>query len=423
MDLICTELVETYNTNILDKVDKEIKETFVKESKKGIGTGIGRQTLMNLISHHEFRRLIAPTPHLIGGPKSLTVHWSAKYKKMIYIFGEHHSDRIDCKKRFPEFWSQQIDTPGTKIMSIEYFLAELINKSDVFIDLFFEFPYGQYSENFKPFPSNYRLDKLLNKFRKCLYFATRDKDCDLARIHYFDTRFSVEENGMEDTPSNDLNYCEDVFTLVNRGFKREEYARVLNSILEEDEIVKKTLESLHKIEFVLEQFESKTNTKDLPTTIDTDISDKIKSFFEKETVDTFLSVKWEENINIILENDKHTEEELYNAFITIYEKLGVINSLAPDMYLMSRVFKIFDMNKIKEKAHANATDQPSQARNIIIYAGDFHAQTYRKFLKVLNFDRIEKAGKLEKFRVVGEPIHCINMNTISQPFFSKWPPK
>jgi len=210
---------------------------------------------------------------------------------------------------------------------------------------------------------------------------------------------------------------------VNRGFKREEYARVLNSILEEDEIVKKTLESLHKIEFVLEQFESKTNTKDLPTTIDPDISDKIKSFFEKETVDTFLSVNWEENINIILENDKHTEEELYNAFITIYEKLEVINSLAPDMYLMSRVFKIFDMNKIKEKAHANAIDQPSQARNIIIYAGDFHAQTYRKFLKVLNFDRIEKAGKLEKFRVVGEPIHCINMKTISQPFFSKWPPK
>lgn len=32
MDLICTELVETYNTNILDK---EIKETFVKESRKG----------------------------------------------------------------------------------------------------------------------------------------------------------------------------------------------------------------------------------------------------------------------------------------------------------------------------------------------------------------------------------------------------
>ena len=67
---------------------------------------------------------------------------------------------------------------------------------------------------------------------------------------------------------------------MNRGFKREEYARVLNSILEEDEIVKKTLESLHKIEFVLEQFESKTNTKDLPTTIDPDISDKIKSFLK-----------------------------------------------------------------------------------------------------------------------------------------------
>ena len=88
MDLICTELVETYNTNILDKVDKEIKETFVKESKKGIGTGIGRQTLMNLISHHEFRRLIAPTPHLIGG----------------YIFLENTSrTELTVKKDFQSF--------------------------------------------------------------------------------------------------------------------------------------------------------------------------------------------------------------------------------------------------------------------------------------------------------------------------------
>ena len=201
IELICTELVETYNTNILDKVDTDIKKTFVKESKKGIGTGIGRQTLMNLISQHEFRRLLAPTPHLIGGPKSLTVHWSAKYKKMIYIFGENHSDRIDCKKRFPEFWSQQIDTPGTKIMSIEYFLAELVSTTDAFIDLFFEFPYGQYSENFNPFPRNFRLAKLIDKFKKCLYFASRDKECNLARIHYFDTRYSV---GL-DTPLSSLN--------------------------------------------------------------------------------------------------------------------------------------------------------------------------------------------------------------------------
>jgi hypothetical protein len=71
-----------------------------------------------------------------------------------------------------------------------------------------------------------------------------------------------------------------------------------------------------------------------------------------------------------------------------------------------------------------------------IYAGDFHAQSYRKFLKeVLDFDQIEKAGKVEKFRIEGEPLdlekfrvdgetlRCINMKTISQPFFSEWPPK
>lgn len=331
-------------------------------------------------------------------------------------------------------------------MSIEYFLAELLSTTDAFIDVFFEVPYGQYPDDFNPFPRNFRLDKLLDKFRKCLYFATRDKECDLARIHYFDTRM-VKENGIDETDetaevyswSNDLNYCEAKIKFVSRKTLRKDHAVVLNALLEEDERLKKTLESLHKIEFVLEQLETKENTKELlgvDTTIDPDLSNKIKLFFKKETTDLFHLVKWRENTKIILENVNHTEEEFYNAFTTIDKNLSKINGLMTDIYAMARVFKIFDMKQIKEKAHANATDQPSQARNIIIYAGDFHAQSYRKFLKeVLDFDQIEKAGKVEKFRIEGEPLdlekfrvdgetlRCINMKTISQPFFSEWPPK
>ena len=52
MDSICKELVESYNANILDTVDKDIKDTFAKESIKRIGTGIGRQTATRFIQNY-----------------------------------------------------------------------------------------------------------------------------------------------------------------------------------------------------------------------------------------------------------------------------------------------------------------------------------------------------------------------------------
>jgi serine/threonine protein kinase len=76
---------------------------------------------------------------------------------------------------------------------------------------------------------------------------------------------------------------------------------------------------------------------------------------------------------------------------------------------------------MKQKAYKEATDQPDKAHNIIIYAGDSHSQLYRKFLKeVLDFDKIEVAGKEEPYGRAGELMYCIDMEPITQPLFSKY---
>jgi hypothetical protein len=88
----------------------------------------------------------------------------------------------------------------------------------------------------------------------------------------------------------------------------------------------------------------------------------------------------------------------------------------PDFYLLSRMFKEFDL--INKPAFANAmrNDQPKEAHNIVIYAGDGHSQRCRRFLNQLNFIEVGKTGQSENKNYKDS---CINMKYIYQPFFSK----
>jgi hypothetical protein len=79
-----------------------------------------------------------------------------------------------------------------------------------------------------------------------------------------------------------------------------------------------------------------------------------------------------------------------------------------------------------DKAYTGATDQPSTASNIIIYAGDRHSDRYRRFLKEIGNNPIEKTGnfidysELKNFSFSNDdlPKNCIDMRSISQPFFN-----
>ena len=98
--------------------------------------------------------------------------------------------------------------------------------------------------------------------------------------------------------------------------------------------------------------------------------------------------------------------EIFNS--TLY-----INSLVASMYLLARIFKNFD------NQDQSLIDQPSKAHNIIIYAGDKHSELCRKFLnKNIDFKQIADSGIKEI--IPGDNMHCLNMKTIQQPFFSEW---
>jgi hypothetical protein len=432
---ICDKLTKTYNTNILDLASDDIKDQFLITSVTHRDGNEGKKVLMNLICNH-FNKdsdKQKPTPRFIGGPKNLTVHYSKKYNKMIYIFGEYHSDIVDCDIRFgDESSKEEWDKPNSKKMRVEYFLSEFIRTTDVFLDIFVEFPIipkkeGKYHNDFDPFLKNIRINKLLENFKECIQRDTRTEVCNLARIHFFDIR-SFDNQGKLSS-SNKTNYfyhkLDYIFTFV-----KDERIKKLKLFVE-DKVIKEVLFDLShpdvnefKKIWINNLTNLSYNKKELERLQNDDpkMKDTILHFIQKEITETVMQYRdiWKKNVSII-NNHEHKVAEFIAAFISIHQSIAKVNALYTDLYTLLRIFKTFNMSEIKEKAYKQATDQPDKAHNIIIYGGDFHGQTYRKFFTdILNFDKIEVAGKEEPYKKMGEKMYCIDMKTIKQPLFSKY---
>jgi hypothetical protein len=434
---ICDKLTTTYNTNILDLASDDIKDKFLLTSLTHRDGNEGKKVLMNLICNH-FNKdsdKQKPTPRFIGGPKNLTVHYSKKYNKMIYIFGEYHSDIVDCDTRFgDESTKEKWDEPNSKKMRVEYFLSEFIRTTDVFLDIFLEFPIipkkeGKYHDYLQTFPANIRLNKLLENFKKCLQRDTRTEVCKLARIHFFDIRLFDNRGKLTSTNKTNSFYYKLNNILI---FKDKDKKLKRLRLFVEDKVIKEVLFDLSHPD--VEEFKKiwinhltdlSYNKKELERLENDDpkMKDTILHFIQKEITETVMKYRdmWKKNVNIVLNNDKYTDAEFIDAFTTIKISILTVNAIYTDLYTLLRIFKTFNMSEMKEKAYKEATDQPDKAHNIIIYGGDFHSQTYRKFFTdILNFENIEVAGKEEPYKKRGEKMYCIDMKTIKQPLFSKY---
>ena len=427
MQDICQNLTSFYNTNILD-IDPEISKEFLKVSIENQNSGRGKKVLMDLIYNHSHKD--KPQTKFIGGPRILTLHWSEKYKKMIYIFGEHHSEYMDCWL-FPSYKGDKI-TPTTPI---EKYLWELILNTDVFIDVFFEFPIykgKEYHSHFRAFPEGQRLEKLFLRFKDCLQYATRAADeCKLARIHYFDARFKDDNGHMLKT--NDISWYISIVILVTSTFDRSEWAKyfmysfydestinrlngILNALAEPDD---------NKcISFFMSQISNDPLIIKELNKIKEDLSlkDRILDFIKEQLKERIKEqrIVWQKNSIILLNRANHSDGEVADAIEHI--KLHYIAALIADVYLLARMFKDFNMRDIEEKGYKDATDQPDRATNIIVYAGDGHSIMYRKFLESIGFEEYGRSGKSNPEN--NESHFCVDMDigNIKQPFFSEWPP-
>ena len=453
---LCSRLVKTYNSTILSKADIDFKhacfneaERCTQERKQKKDTGkIERKVLMQLIENYKINensevesRSKKPRVDFIGGPYTLTVQWSQKYKKLIYIFGEHHDDKTDCD------FKEEGDTE----MLIEDYLSQLLTYTDVFIDLYIEVPgYSGTSYIQGLNLSEDRMSKLYNRFRHCIHKEQRDsnKECNLSRIHYFDIRESEgvklnmvskitqnidtymikkleEEGSLEDSVNffyMIFNSTEDFFLLLidlvqitsfdeymifwKNEFDSYKFLNEKMDKTEKDKIEQIKLIINEKLISTVSYFYNENNKEAIESAIS--ITAILDTYYIQDLGNKFNFTEiTAEHINILLYNIKRLLEELIE-----------INSIIPDAYLLSRIFK-----KFKVESGKRATDEPDRPRNIIIYAGNGHSDRLRTILEEnFEFEMLEWAGRRwpkdtsgfehEKYN------NCINMKSFTQPFFS-----
>ena len=422
IEKLCKDLKTSYNTNILDNESQIVQNEFLKISRQNRNntTNPGRKVLMELICNHYDKNIIKlkPIAQFIGGPKTLSIHWHPVYKKMIYIFGEWHSNITDCDK---------FEKDANTIL-VEDYLYNLMLTTDVFLDIYFEFisyKNGQYP--YEPYVDG-RSNELFKKFRKCLQYNTRsDASCQLARVHYFDIRNNdlYEKNPIIDifwtvkqirsyTDKKDIEEsCSSFKALLT---KYPEIITLLKELQKDTKTVCKFMEKqLEENQYIKKELDKIIENKELKMLI--------LNFYKKLTSEEVIKYyDILQKISLDLVNyEKISNDILFKSMEYIPLFLSKIMSCFADVYLLARIFKNFDMSEMEKKAYKGSTDQPIHANNIIIYCGNLHAIKYREFLSSIGFNDIDHVGNLTEDilnQIPNTPKNCLDMRKIKQPLFS-----
>lgn len=405
-DNICKNLTETFNTSILNEKE-EVKNYFYQVANDNEN----EYTIYKLIKNNENKqeKIIVNN---IGGPYILRHLFNKELKMELYLFGERHSDEIDCTEDYIPF---------------ENYLENVINKTDVFLDIYLEvFPFdqdtGKYNQNDY---NNDRISKILEKTYECIQPTTRDKQkCKLSRIHYIDIRkktnkfneillFFYYRNYIDYFENADI---EDLKLMIE----------ILEYFLDKDELKKYLKIQLINWSYIKSYLYKKTISIDLVKNI-------IKYFYEKMTIivdknmekikffsDNLISYikelikikKFEQSEEIEELEDFikmklqyiDTCKRIYNSIVDLY--MIDIGTYYMDIYTIIRMFKKFN----------NLENQPTRAHNILHYAGSAHTKNIYEFLLINGFEELERDS-------VGDfdsKSNCIQMENVLQPLFSEW---
>ena len=444
MERLCKELTDTYNTNVIDnKGNKLISREFMKICSMHKDSGKGKSVLINLIYNHYSPDVKIPEPLFIGGPANLTVHWSNTHKKIIYIFGEAHTDVMDCHifKKGKELQDnrEQWDHPNSKLMSAEYFFKQLSITTDSFIDFLIEVPATEikskgYHPDFQPYTSktkNYRMSKLFDYFKECINYTTRSaKKCRLFRVHYFDARYNDKDSAFKG--ANIISSFRLEVQKIYETVYADSIPFAYKKLLENNKKFVEMFESISSSDdetiygyLISQVIGNKYTSKELGKVEDKEIRKFFIEFLQEENRKYMNTYKllWRTHCAIVLkilkpsDKDYPSPKQFEESFVYIYKSFTNLNGIVTDVYLLSRLFKVFDLTKMEEKAYTGATDQPAKATNVVIYTGDTHAVRFRNFLeKKLDFKQIAETGLNTTNKDGGYP-HCIDMKTIPQPFF------
>jgi hypothetical protein len=396
MKEICNNLIDTFDTRFLDNENKIIQSAFYSQAKQYKDTKYDN-TLFKLIRNH-YDPLIQekrPVVDFLGGPYTFRHLYNKKYNMNIYLFGELHANKVDCP----------IES-GKKIELVENYFKKIIENTDVFLDIYFEFPgyYKNYYSNITPMAPQ-RMQELFRQFYNCVQEISRkSKECELTRMHYIDIRTIIE-----------------TFSGTN------EISWLIGNLLlkSHDENLLKTFynNNIFRIKNIFNNLSNPNQKKYL----DYWILQLISNIYVRKEIDrSFLGKEIYNFIKKLIEKYAIMNKMIIRNFISSIEKninfkdnferlniyLIETNSGIVEAYTLARIFKKF---KVKNKL-----EQPVIPRNIIHYAGSAHSLKIEKFLLDIGFEMKEQKGSnIENpdSSIADVFQNCINMSKIKQPLF------
>ncbi len=284
----------------------------------------------------------------------------------IYIFGDHHvNDSVCVDKSLPT-------------QHISEFIESTINANkDKVVDVFLELPFVERDSS--PLTVGDYLGDIQRHFRDYLQFEK--SEVKNARMHYADVRYIVvPELGSI------------MASLFYKGPHKRENHLLLSTLLEKVELFYKSLTFFS----IIQHPKLKKQIQNIP---DPDLKKHILNFFQKS---------FNDHLSTLLSTWGHVQASLANNSVDDYEfsrwerSFLLLNSVSMDLYLVSRLFRLFQK------------DPNSAARHSMIYVGSTHANIYNELLMELDFDVVESDDALEE----GKSYQCISTKKFKMPFFS-----
>ena len=386
---ICTRLLANYNCNILSKQDKT-KEFYnisrilrnLRYRKSYIKPVLDiNYVLINLIVNHYEKK--KPVFKEISGPVNLYHVYDTKYGKDIYLFGEVHGRGDNCG--------------NVHNNSIVNYLKQLIKNTNVFLDIFFEFYMLEKDSSYDAsINEDSFIRDLFQNFKDCI----EQQNCNLTRIHYFDIRTNARNE-----PTN-------LITLVYQKLNQKEemlsehMVAMLRYFDDPNKLLKYILDLWSKSKIYKKEL-NKTQNKNIASFLKKHIKDEIFLDFETTRKSSITIIETNKSIASFLTNKSNSSYR--DAVSIIFNKLIRINSLFIDTYLLCRLYKKFE----------NSNNQPDEPKNVIIYAGAAHIQTYMEFFKYNSCLEIESSVSLSDLsNNNSKKNRCLDMSSIKQPIFN-----
>jgi hypothetical protein len=315
---------------------------------------------------------------VLSGPISFIFFPNVNGKKIL-LLGDYHTNKYLCTEKSHQDQGMP-DGPSWPVYDVHQWLGDLAKNApeclDVFLETQYLLPYSQTGgKPLKDYENN--IEAIEDEFKICLTPIVNVKEkcySNKLRFHYIDVRLFSEKN---------IIYNPFVPISQKPNIDRQKLSKQIENVLSRlmnEKYNKKTLYSyllgidkndmteavFHDFIFELYQLMGvPINYRGL--------KEYMELYFQK--IDKELA-KMHHSID---------KDEFLNTLLEIYlepnkSPMNIIG-ITMDIYFLSRLFIVFDQNKMNRGPVGCRNSQYQQIKNAIVYAGALHIDIYSEFLK------------------------------------------